>query len=590
MADNFAEALFQGMDSAQQRKASMYEQWTAARERGEARAREARLRDVSQKWYSTPEGQRGSLLPEIARINPQYAASMEQQWQGQQDKRRSRLGELSRAYLSQPDSAQKQSFYERFVHPEVSQMGFGELGEYDEAATTDLARQIVAAMEGSASDDPASIRELRILQDNPDLAELDMRRRQSGPQWDVVEVPTDDGGARQMERNRYSGQWREPNYGGASPARGGSGRFGIPETDNYVQSILSRVGNNLDPNASPQDQASILLPYLIQQESGGNPNAVSPKGARGATQVMPATGREPGFGVRPLQNDSHEENVRFGRDYLAAMLSRYPGRPDLALGAYNAGPGRADGVRGTVAQNGSAPRMGFRPPKGASETPVRTLTPDEIRRLGLPTGSVVQQSGDGTLKTVYSPKAAEGEGGSNSDLNPRQRNAVQGVQRNLIQYSASLTGKTPEEIRAMSADEIAKEIVKSGSRFVQGGMARVMSNFPGGETAVQVNNSDIVSYAQGAGAAWANYENPTGTVTNADRESATLQMPNPYDPPDVQASKIKNFLELSGYEKTGGNAPQEGSQPARVQNAADYNKLPSGATYITPDGQTRRKR
>ncbi|MFL9582361.1 lytic transglycosylase domain-containing protein [Stenotrophomonas sp. AB1(2024)] len=123
----------------------------------------------------------------------------------------------------------------------------------------------------------------------------------------------------------------------APPATPG---FGIAETDNYVRKILSNVA--VDPNATPEQQAAQILPALIQQESGGNAAAVSPKGAVGLTQVMPATGADPGFGVSPLQNGSPEENVRLGRDYLTAMLKRYPGRPDLALAAYNAGPGVAD--------------------------------------------------------------------------------------------------------------------------------------------------------------------------------------------------------------------------------------------------------
>jgi hypothetical protein len=117
--------------------------------------------------------------------------------------------------------------------------------------------------------------------------------------------------------------------------------YGPAETDNYVRKIMGNVGA-LDPNMPPEQMAQAILPHLIQQESAGNPNAVSPKGARGLTQVMPATGLDPGFGVAPLRDNSPQENVRFGRDYLTAMLKRYPGRPDLALAAYNAGPGVAD--------------------------------------------------------------------------------------------------------------------------------------------------------------------------------------------------------------------------------------------------------
>lgn len=142
----------------------------------------------------------------------------------------------------------------------------------------------------------------------------------------------------------------EGSYGGptSNPITGTD--FGIGETNDYVRKILGKV--QIDPNAPPEQQAEALLPHLIQQESGGDPNAVSPKGAQGLTQVMPATGRDPGFGVSPLRDGSPQENVRFGRDYLTAMLKRYPGRPDLALAAYNAGPGVADRFAGPQASRG----------------------------------------------------------------------------------------------------------------------------------------------------------------------------------------------------------------------------------------------
>lgn len=95
---------------------------------------------------------------------------------------------------------------------------------------------------------------------------------------------------------------------------------------------------------------------LIQQESGGrhygNGSLLrSNKGAQGITQVMPATGRNPGYGVSPLANDSKEEYLRFGRDYLAAMMKEFDGDTQKALAAYNAGPGA---VKNAVASHGAS--------------------------------------------------------------------------------------------------------------------------------------------------------------------------------------------------------------------------------------------
>lgn len=70
----------------------------------------------------------------------------------------------------------------------------------------------------------------------------------------------------------------------------------------------------------------------------------SAAGAKGKMQVMPGTERDPGFGVKPMQDNSDAERTRVGRDYLDAMLKRYGGDPAKAWGAYNWGPGAVDGA------------------------------------------------------------------------------------------------------------------------------------------------------------------------------------------------------------------------------------------------------
>ena len=82
------------------------------------------------------------------------------------------------------------------------------------------------------------------------------------------------------------------------------------------------------------------IPSVARVESGGDPNAVSPKGARGVMQVMPGTNTAPGFGVVPARDQSEAERTRVGEDYLSALQQKY-GRED-GLMAYNWGPGNFD--------------------------------------------------------------------------------------------------------------------------------------------------------------------------------------------------------------------------------------------------------
>lgn len=80
---------------------------------------------------------------------------------------------------------------------------------------------------------------------------------------------------------------------------------------------------------------------MHQVESGGNPNAVSPKGAMGVAQTMPGTLRDPGYGVAPAKDNSPQEMQRVGDEYLAALTKHY-NDPVLAHIAYNMGPGATD--------------------------------------------------------------------------------------------------------------------------------------------------------------------------------------------------------------------------------------------------------
>lgn len=111
---------------------------------------------------------------------------------------------------------------------------------------------------------------------------------------------------------------------GASAIGAGSGALG--QAPPAYQSLFRNAQAKYGVSAQ-------LLAAVAKQESNFNPRAVSPAGARGLMQIMPGTAR--GLGVDP--NDPRQAvdgAARLLRDHLAKF-----GSTELALAAYNAGPG-----------------------------------------------------------------------------------------------------------------------------------------------------------------------------------------------------------------------------------------------------------
>ena len=103
------------------------------------------------------------------------------------------------------------------------------------------------------------------------------------------------------------------------------------------EKLLNDAANefNLDP---------ALLKAVMAAESGFNPNAVSPKGAVGLMQVMPATAER--FGLQADRKKTVAQkltdprtNIRIGARYLRVLRDMYPNQQHLVLASYNAGEG-----------------------------------------------------------------------------------------------------------------------------------------------------------------------------------------------------------------------------------------------------------
>ncbi|MFP3938949.1 MAG: lytic transglycosylase domain-containing protein [Acidobacteriota bacterium] len=94
-------------------------------------------------------------------------------------------------------------------------------------------------------------------------------------------------------------------------------------------------GRFIDESARRHELDALLFAALVEAESRFLPDVVSPVGAVGLAQVMPATARwlgQPGDLTEPTAN------LEVGAQYFRRLLDRFDGDLELALAAYNAGP------------------------------------------------------------------------------------------------------------------------------------------------------------------------------------------------------------------------------------------------------------
>jgi soluble lytic murein transglycosylase-like protein len=115
-----------------------------------------------------------------------------------------------------------------------------------------------------------------------------------------------------------------------------------PACDAMVAAELEQL---IEQNSKTQGVKSELIRAVISQESGARPCAVSPKGAQGLMQLMPATSEQLGVGD-PF---NAKQNVEGGTKLLKQLLAKYSGNMALALAAYNAGSGSVDRAGGVPA-------------------------------------------------------------------------------------------------------------------------------------------------------------------------------------------------------------------------------------------------
>jgi hypothetical protein len=130
-----------------------------------------------------------------------------------------------------------------------------------------------------------------------------------------------------------------PEAGGPHLAPEMSDRKPQPATPNLTPAEMRQM---LDRAGALHNVDADLLAAVVKAESNGNALAVSPAGARGLMQLMPATASDLGV----ANSFAPEQNIGGGTAYLDQLLARYRNDMKLALAAYNAGPAAVDRYHG----------------------------------------------------------------------------------------------------------------------------------------------------------------------------------------------------------------------------------------------------
>ncbi len=103
----------------------------------------------------------------------------------------------------------------------------------------------------------------------------------------------------------------------------------------WIQDLIREKSRKYDVPES-------LIQSIVQAESGFDPNAVSPAGAKGLMQLMPGTAKD--LGVSNVFDPA--QNLEGGVRYFRQMLDRFDHNVTYALAAYNAGPGNVAKYQG----------------------------------------------------------------------------------------------------------------------------------------------------------------------------------------------------------------------------------------------------
>jgi len=245
--------------------------------------------------------------------------------------------------------------------------------------------------------------------------------------------------------------------------------------------IATNVVGAARARANPND-LDRMAAITAQSESGNRERGddgkliVSSAGALGKMQVMPGTRVDPGYGVKPAQDDSDAERTRVGRDYLQAMVKEYAGDAAKAWGAYNWGPGNVDAAikehganwlahapaetRAYVAKNLAALGSGG----GAAAKPTLQEVHDNVR------ASVAAQFGPtppaGVLKLALATSTQQFEDMAKADKADEEARTVAAMK--MLAQNGGRMSALPYEVRSSIPPDKFDNVLSFGQKVAKG--------------------------------------------------------------------------------------------------------------------------